>query len=320
MDLLTELRNDPDYINVVNESYETLNGHFEKIKEILYKPLSDENFNDAAQRFYEIFSKIPLMTVPVIAPQLIRGRPHFKGDPLCSERWQITYNWRYRNTIKLGRFNQEREPLFYASLPTETEQVDYVLSSALECCKELSIEYPNDVQDITVSVWRIKERFNVINMCFDDVHLADNPELKRATDAFISIIFEAFTEPVALFIERFLKFFSELSGTVTEKNEAYQVLTAMFVTMRHHAKQVNQYVNGLIYPSAMTLGKGLNIVLTRKAVKQYLKLDKVVMYRYVLVKPERTTYVADKCSDIVSVKNYKFKISGYIPPGRLYFI
>jgi hypothetical protein len=101
-----------------------------------------------------------------------------------------------------------------------------------------------------------------------------------------------------------------------DKNECYQVLTPMFIAMKYYSETFNkELIYGLIYPSAMSLAKGLNVVLTRDAVKQFLRLDKVVMYRYCLVKPERKTWIADKCSDIVKVKGHKFRITGYIPPG-----
>ena len=67
----------------------------------------------------------------------------------------------------------------------------------------------------------------------------------------------------------------------------------------------------------MTLAQGLNIVLIRDAVEQFLRLDKVVMYRYKL-NPVLRTWTADKCSDIVKVKGDNFTITNYIsPPASL---
>ena len=108
------------------------------------------------------------------------------------------------------------------------------------------------------------------------------------------------------------------------KNECYQILVPFFVAIKYYAEHYsylietreNEPIYGMIYPSAMSMAKGLNIVVTREAVKQFLRLDKIVMYRYFLVKPERTTWVADKCSDIIKVKGRKFTITNYITPSR----
>lgn len=318
MDLSTILASNPDYISRVNNSVGILQSNFTEIKKYLDGPLSDDNFNKTFLLFLDVFDLIPLLKAKLTMPQIVRGRMHKQGDSLCNERWQVSYNWRFKDKIKLGRFNQEGEPLFYGSLPTESKEMDYVLSCSLECCKELADEYnAPDVQDITLSGWLIDKPFEVIILCFDDLHLTNNPNLKQAVDTYFEAIKTHFSQEVARFIEAFLRYFSELSRTIMDKNQCYQVLTPMFIAMKYYSETQNKEpIYGLIYPSAMSLAQGLNVVLTREAVKQFLRLDKVVMYRYCLVKPERKTWVADKCSDIVKVKGHKFKITGYVPPGR----
>lgn len=202
--------------------------------------------------------------------------------------------------------------------------MDYVLSCALECCKELSIEYGTpDLQDITGSGWMIEEPFNVVILCFDDLHLKDNPDLKAAVDNYLKTIRLHFSATAADFIEQFFRYFSELSRTTTDDNSCYKLLVPFFHALRYYGDHYHyltestepEPIYGLIYPAAMSLAKGLNVVLVRDAVKKFLRLDKIVMYRYFLVKPERTTWVADKCSDIIKVKGRKFTITNYIPPG-----
>ena len=318
MNLSKALNKNPNYVKRVNENVDKLRADFETIKKLLKEPLSD----DALRPFFNIFEIIPILTVKLQMPQIVRGRPHQKGDPLCNERWQVSYNWRFKNKIKLGRFNREGEPLFYGSLPTQSEEMDYVLTCSVECCKELSLEYdaPN-LQDITIGGWEIKKPFNVVILCFDDLHLKDNPELKSQVDTYVNTIKQHFSNEAASFIEEFFRYFSELSRTLN--NKCYNILVPFFVAIRYYA-ELNNYLNeagenepiyGIVYPSAMSLGKGLNIVVTREAVKQFLRLDKIVMYRYCLVKPERMKWVADKCSDIIEVKGRKFTITNYIQPG-----
>lgn len=315
MDLSAELLKNPHYIKRVNESVEMLYSHFDELKKLLHKPLSDDNYDAAFKHFYEIFDVVPLMKLELNMPQIVRGRMHKNGDQLCNEHWQVSYNWRFQHKIELGRFNQRGEPLFYASLPTQSDEIDYIFTCSLECCKELSLEYNTpDVQDITLSGWAIEKPFYVINLAFDDLHLKYNPDLKESVSNYFKAIHANFSEPAAAFIESFLRYFSEVSRTRSNKNESYQLLGPLFIAIKYYSEHINKEpIYGLIYPSAMSMAKGLNVVLTRDAVKQFLRLDKVVMYRYFLVKPEGTTYVVDKCSDIVKVQGRKFKITNYIP-------
>ena len=321
VDLAHQLENNPDYIKRVNKSITQVSKYFNEIKGLINKPLCDENFIIAYQRFIDIFDIIPLLIVKLPMPQIVRGRPLYKDDPLCTERWQISYNWRFQDKIQIGRFNRIKEPLFYGSLPTQSEKMDYVLTCALECCKELSLEYDvPDIQDITIGGWIIENAFNVVILCFDDRHLADNPDLKLAVDNYLMTVHKYFSKEAAEFVESFFRYFSELSRTIMDGNECYKLLVPFFASIRDYADKYEYVTNegfkepiyGMIYPSAMTLAKGLNVVLTREAVKNFLRLDKVVVYRYKLNR-SLSTWTADKCSDIIKVKNHKFKITGYIP-------
>jgi hypothetical protein len=325
MDLAAALISNPAYVKRVNEGIDKLREHFAVVKSYLNQPLSDDNFDDAFKRFLDMFDLIPILKVKLPMPQIVRGRPHYPGDPLCDQRWQVSYNWRFQHKIKLGRFNQIAEPLFYASLPTESDEMDYVLSCALECCKELSIEYGTpDVQDITVSGWMIEKTFNVVILCFDDLHLSQNHDLKKSVYSFLETIHTHFSKEAAAFIEEFFRYFSELSRTIMDDNACYKILVPFFYAIRFYADNYHyqteadtpEPIFGMIYPGAMSMAKGLNVVLTREAVKKFLRLDKIVMYRYFLVKPERTRWIADKCSDIIKVRGHKFKITNYIPQGR----
>jgi len=177
-----------------------------------------------------------------------------------------------------------------------------------------------DIQDVTIGGWMIEKPFNVVILCFDEKHLAENPDLKLAVDNYLTDIYKYFSAEAAEFIEDFFRYFSELSRTIMDENECYKILVPFFVAIRDYADKYEYVTNentkepiyGMIYPSAMTLAKGLNIVLTRDAVKKFLRLDKVVIYRYAL-NSALTIWVADKCSDIIKVKGHKFTITGYVP-------
>jgi hypothetical protein len=316
--LSEELAKRPDYIKRVNESLGHLQSNLNEVKTYLNKPLSDDNFNAAFQHLYNIVDVIPLLKVKLPSLQIVRGRPHYVGEQLCSETWQISFNWRFRDKIELGRFNQKAEPLFYGSLPVKSEDggepIDYVLSCALECCKELTIEYPSsNLQDITLGGWIVEKTFEVVILCFDEEHLKGNPDLRDGVNEYLNAIREHFLPDVADLIEQCLRFFSELSRTKTPDNASYKITCPLFVAIRHYFENVNKEpVYGLVYPSAMSMAKGLNIVITRPAVRDFLRLDKVIMYRYILL--NHTQYVANRCSDMTKVYTRKFTIRNYIQP------
>lgn len=311
----SDLANKPEYIKMVNGEITRLKEIFERVKELLFLPLSDDNYNKAFQAFYLIIDIIPLMVNKLPAMQIVRGRPRRQKDELCTNKSDLSYNWKYRKDIKLGRFNQQGEAVFYASMPTESKAVDYILTCALECCKELTTEYGVDLQEITLGGWIIDTPVDVVNLCFDDLHLTGNPDLKEAVESYLRAIRANFSTEAANFIEEFLRYISELSRTTMGNNECYKLTSPFFCAVRYYYDiQLKQPVYGLLYPSAMTLAKGLNIVLTKDAVDNFIQLDKVVIYRSILLKPERKTYKIDKCSDIIKVVGNEFSITGYTYP------
>jgi len=307
----------PEFVATVNRSVQHLNELFIRIKAYREKELSNDNIANCYDLFIEVFDLVPIMKNAMPTFQIVRGRPHWQGDDLPSYRWQLSYNWVNRDKINFGRFNREAEPVFYASVPTESKEMDYVLSSGLECCKELALEYGNpNVQDITMSGWLINQSFPVVNLCFDDLHLGDNPELKASIYGFLRTIKEHFSDDAAAFIEQFYRYFSELSRSKPSDFDAYKILVPFYNAIKNYwLNTMGETIYGLIYPSAASEAKGLNIVLEREAVKCFLKLDKVIMYRYVFVKDENR-YVAAPCSDMSKVHGHRFEITNYSPPGR----
>ncbi|RZK13486.1 MAG: hypothetical protein EOO43_17855 [Flavobacterium sp.] len=242
-------------------------------------------------------------------PQVVRGRPNYNNE-IFSKQSDISYNSECRNRIEFGRFNQKGEPLFYASLPTEKKTIDYVLSCALECCKELTFGN-NNSQDITIGGWTINQPFPVLNLCFDTAHLHENATLAKEMQKYIDTIDECFSFEAAKFIKNFLYYFSELSGSAASSDYHYFSTTALFHAIRYYYYDiVKEPKFGLIYPGAMSEKKGLNIVLTCDAVNRFLSLDKVVMYRYYLLSGTKT-YIAAPCSDIAYPKNGEFLIQNY---------
>jgi hypothetical protein len=242
-------------------------------------------------------------------PQIIRGRPNKENEMFCQES-DISYisNKEDFDKISLGRFNRKRESMFYGAIPTENKETDYIKTSMLECCKELS-SFTVERQLITVGGWLVKEKFHVINLCFDEKHYKDNPNFKEHLDEYLNKLDECYSFEMAHFVKHFLKFFSALSSTKLGDNTSYFITTALFVAIKDYYEKVKkEKIWGLIYPSAITDAKGLNIVLTPDAVKSFLQLYHVTQAEFVKMKGNNG-YSYRKCSDMVKVIDNEFRLN-----------
>ena len=312
MALLEQLSAIPEYTNRVNSNINALQKKFNLVKALLSQPLSNDNYNDAFHLFYEIFDVMPVLHNNVSLPIIIRGRPYHKSESLFNEKWQLSYNETQTDKIELGRFNQIKEPLFYGSLPTDEGISQQIMSAALECCKKFfNREHNESTQDVAIGFWKITTPFNLVNLCFDDVHLQYNKEMKEGIQEFLIAIKSSLNSAAAKFIEEFFRFFSKLSRRLMANNENYQVLGPLFIGLRYYSNSINKTnIYGLMYPGAMSAGNGLNVVLTKDA-SDFITLKKVVMYRFQIHENNKDVSFYP-CSDFVDVKNDRFEITNYI--------
>ncbi|RZK25561.1 MAG: hypothetical protein EOO43_05220, partial [Flavobacterium sp.] len=190
MNTIDDLRSNLQLINNVNNNVPYLWECFDNIVRLKNRSFTDpdigDTINNVSQRFFEIINLVPLMATFIDIPQIVRGQRNSKEEPMFSTQTRISYNTSRLDLIEFGRFNQKGEPMFYGSLPTNSKKVDYVLSCALECCKEISAEVRDyKYQDITVGGWLVKEKFPVVNLCFDDDHLNENPSLQESVHYYL---------------------------------------------------------------------------------------------------------------------------------------
>lgn len=310
-------------INSIQDNLPELKRYFKELQKLTTQPGSQATFDIAINAFYRIFDCVPLPGPYIDSYEMpfFRARPNNKKNVLFSKITDISYNGTNPKAISEGRFNQRGEAVFYASLPVENDAAKSSLAACLETCKGLTSERnPVKLKDFTIGRWKIIKPFYVINFCFDDEHLKGNPSLKRQTEEYINLLRKCLNEESSNFILEFLTYFSELSGRKSEEKYEYYILIAMFYAIRiYYEKKLDINILGLIYPSAMTEKKGLNIVLTTEAVDQHLKLDKVGMYRFFL---DGKTYHADPCCEAVDIVDDGFTITGFrrIPENKWYTI
>lgn len=299
-------------ISSIQGNLSELKKHFENLKSLAAKTGSQENFNSAIDSFYWIFDCVPLPGPFLDSYDMpfFRARPNDKKNVLFSQVTDISYNSTNVKAIGEGRFNQREEAVFYASLPVDKDNIESIMAACLETCKGLTAQrYPVALKDFTLGRWKIIKPFYVINFCFEEGHLKVNTSLKKQVEEYFRAIKGCLNAESSDFIIEFLTYFSKLSGTRSEEKNEYYLLIAMFYAIKFYYKRnAGIVINGLIYPSAMTEKKGLNIVLTTAAVDEFLKPDKVGMYRFFL---DGKTYHGDPCSDAVDIKDGGFTITGF---------
>lgn len=162
----------------------------------------------------------------------------------------------------------------------------------------------------------------VINLCFDERHLVGNPELLEAVNTFKSDLARHYSPDACAFVERFMRFFSELVWSVNENVNSYYTLNAFFFAVKYYyANNLNTAIPGVIYPSAMMEGDGLSVVLVPQAVDYFLDLKHVFMQRFILVEATKS-YVSEPCSELIDVYNggFKFqKVRPYSNHGKIFY-
>ncbi|WPV01917.1 hypothetical protein SNE26_09040 [Mucilaginibacter sp. cycad4] len=318
------LAKNSELIAQIHEELPNLKSEFENIKSLRNQTVNDENFNSAINSVYQIFQYVPLLTSHLNSfdMPLFRARPNDQKNVLFSKETEISYNSTNKSVIRAGRFNGPNQAVFYASLPVDDGDINPSMAACLETCKGLTDQhYPVHLKDFTIGRWKIQSPFFVVNLCFDEEHLKGNRSLKHATEVYIKTIKDCLNKEASDFIISFFTYFSEMSGRKTPTKNEYYILTALFYAVKYYyQKSVNQIVYGLIYPSAMTEAKGLNVVLTTDAVDKYLRLDKVAMYRFML--DNQNTFYATPCSKAVDIKNGRFILLDHIwiPENKLYTI
>jgi hypothetical protein len=305
----------------LNRDLSKFQERFETLQLLLDKPANNDNYEQAFGIFYDIIDAVPLLYNELNGSDIFRAQTN-KPNELFNSQSRISYNKTNPKLIGPGKFNVWYEPMFYGCLPyrpvNDNEYLPPYLTATFETCKELkSRTIP--LQDFTIGQWKNKSPFHVINLCFDDFHLAHNYELKRANDEYVKNLTANLSSPAGDFVHQLFKYYSELCRTGSNEG-SYYILTALFNAIRQYYGNENAEVNGLISCSAATDGVGLNIVLTPAAVNKYLYLNAAFMYRFFLVQPEAQKYAAYPCSEIIlnhqKIDDFNFSFKEYLVPAE----
>lgn len=251
---------------------------------------SFNNVSYTSARFLElkeickvIFDNVPFMISSIDETIITRARRNTKLLFSCKE--EVSYN-KDLNLIRAGRFNLENESVFYGCLPTFNENGKFInygnQCPMFEVCKEINthegLTFP---VFFTLGFWKVKNKLSVLNLCFEEDHLASNAGIHNVIKSFSNSVKAYSSEKAFGFIKSVWEYFSSLSrkwDTVSSSNH-YFILTAFYKAFEEHYQAINgKGCDGIIYPSAMTQAKGLNIALRPSAVDNGLELSQIQMY------------------------------------------
>jgi hypothetical protein len=271
--LHNSISQNPELIKAIDKNLVYLQDRFDKLKLLLREQNNSENLLEACNAFYYIFDFVPIMISIVKVPFVLRAVMN-DDDEIFEDEWRISYNTKRLDLVEQERFNLKGEGLFYAAMGVNNPDTDPLLACCLETCKQLAHPLnPPLIQDFTIGRWELKSDLYLTNFCFDEAHLIGNQGLKEATESYLYDLKIHLSEKAYAFIYSFLTYFSELSGSDMDNNECYYILTALFMAVRtYYFETYKMLVPGIIYPSARTEKKGLNIVLLPQAVDHFLDL------------------------------------------------
>ncbi len=254
--------------------------YIDKFTKLSYSP---ERFEELKAFCRVIIDHVPFMISTIERTYITRARRNTKA--LFSQKKELSYNENL-DKIRPGRFNLGKESVFYGCLPTyhETgEKINYRNQCPMfEVCKEIitheGLMFP---VFFTLGFWRVSKPLSVLNLCHDEEHLLANAMIKTPVKRFSDSIAESCSGEVFRFVQSVWQYFSKLSSQwdETDAPNYYYVLTAFYAAFQEsHIENTGEACDGLIYPSAMTQAKGLNIVVKPAAVDIKLELTDVQMY------------------------------------------
>lgn len=298
------------------EATSGLRGKMAEFRSYLDKPTNNENFAILCNLVYRNFvNRIPIPSIEIHAPILIRSRPNF-GDKMFAEEWEISYNSRNPEKIGPGRFNMPGRAMFYGCAPgepTEKEEArkeDFQLTSCLEACHQLLDDSNNEpYQYFTCGIWEITKPLVVNNLGLNENMMAANHSLKRNIENFIVDLKKTFSAESVQLILEFWKFISDLAAQKNQTGGEHFLTTAYSTAMFAYYRDVlPKEIDGIFYPSPITHNYGINVVVKPEIVDTHLQLKSVYMIKFERDAGDPKRYDIAKCSDEVPVIESKFKL------------
>lgn len=248
---------------------------------ILIEELSSANYNLVSYNKLVAklrqFQFIPFVTAKLNPGYHIeRGRINEPGQIFTSEK-ELSYRTDRDNITQYGRANIPYDSLFYGAIES-----DVIKHPRLINLLETSQIFRNlDKQKIdqadfimTVGKWRIKEELEIVEIVFDENSIEKSADIKKSYEHHL----EKLKSELPDFAEQFsllLKFFSNQFAKKEITSHLDYMISAAYTDLALNFKGSP----GLKYPSVKSDYMGHNVVLTPRAVDQFLELEIAAMYR-----------------------------------------
>lgn len=253
--------------NLATINLNSLNTYLLEIDNALTK--QKKPFAHIKKIFFEIVRRVPIPTVEVDVPYVLRCRQNENKIPY-SKVSQLSYNPNIKQ-INFGRFNYKKEPIFYGvSLSKNINNFPPEVGAILETCKDLKkIPLTNKERYVTVSYWKIEKPFYAIVLSLFGEGPKKNNTLGELAKVFTENFKSSFTNESQSVLERLFNFLSEKAASTHDNNINYLITTAFrHAVERYYGKQIQ----AILYSSVETEHNCLNIAITKDIIDlEYLK-------------------------------------------------
>lgn len=249
----------------------------------------------------ELLDKVPVPLFLCPEDYILRARPNFDGEVFRFSH-EISYNTTSPERLTLNRFNLQGEAVFYGatsiSNTMDNQQGHSTLTTILESFKYL-LDKDNKTlyQYLTIGSWAPTGGFPLLTLTFYPKAAEKSKYVKNANEYYKKFFAGSYSKADQNKLEIFLGYFSECACKKNDSENNYLLTTAFF----HAAQECYGKEIGILYSSSMTENQGLNVVLTKEIVDNYLKVIKVGMYKCQRNPSQRMEFSIFPCSDMAEV-------------------
>ena len=286
--------------------FNTPKGEVEDYLSILDKEIvrSAVDFNKLQKTCFELICRMPLPMWIFDKGFVLRSRRNFNGEVFRNAS-EISYN-PFPDKIGIGRFNLDREAVFYSSVPLSTSGTQGYASSICEGAKEIfDTEGGQSRYEFTVGKWVVAKPINVILLTFYEPAIKNCRDAKLLDGRFGGDLREALSADDYRTWRGFQEFFSQRAAKKYDSQTSYLLTTAFY----HALQQRYGDKLGILYSSSMTENQGMNLALTKGVIDGgFLSLEGANMVRCERNPSNYKKYTVYPCSNY-AVANDQGKIA-----------
>ena len=216
------------------------------------------------------------------------------------------------DNIVLQRCNYEKQQVFYAAIPMDSEVACSSTAQAEVAFEKLVKRHDIKWHYLTVSKWESVRPLNLFVFPLSERSLQQNRDFQKGFDDWNKSINQLVPDKdVAETYRKLLQYFCDIFCKDDEcKENWYRISSAFYNCLMRFSREDNLDIDGIIYPSCNTSSGGTNIVLNKE-----LYTDKIIKCVYVqttlflrdLKDPQKVTFIPASDGVIPDLSgNFKF--------------